>query len=158
MNWDAVGAIGEAVGGVAVILTLIYIARQIRQSTGAVLVASHAAMLTALRSTRHAVALDAALADIVVRGEAGMQGLSELEARRFEELVLSQFDIWEQAFLNHESGTIDDVVWGGWDNWGREKISTRGHREVWKKCRLEFYKPFRSHVDRNVFPASPSGE
>jgi hypothetical protein len=32
MNWEAIGAIGEVVGGVAVIATLIYLALQIRQT------------------------------------------------------------------------------------------------------------------------------
>jgi hypothetical protein len=33
MNWTAIGAIGELVGGIAVIGTLIYLATQIRQNT-----------------------------------------------------------------------------------------------------------------------------
>jgi hypothetical protein len=33
MNWDAISAIGEVVGAMAVILTLIYLALQIRRST-----------------------------------------------------------------------------------------------------------------------------
>ena len=32
MNWDAIGAIGELLGAVAVVLTLGYLAAQIRQS------------------------------------------------------------------------------------------------------------------------------
>lgn len=32
MNWEAIGAIGEAIGGLAVIVTLIYLARQIKSA------------------------------------------------------------------------------------------------------------------------------
>ena len=32
MNWEAVGAIGEVVGALAVVATLIYLASQIRQN------------------------------------------------------------------------------------------------------------------------------
>ena len=32
MNWEAIGAVGELVGGVAVIATLIYLSLQIRQT------------------------------------------------------------------------------------------------------------------------------
>ena len=32
MNWDAVGAIGEVVGAVAVVVTLLYVGRQIHQA------------------------------------------------------------------------------------------------------------------------------
>ena len=35
MDWNAVGAIGEAVGAVAVLVTLVYLASQIRQNTKA---------------------------------------------------------------------------------------------------------------------------
>ena len=31
MNWDAIGAVGETIGAIAVIATLIYLASQIRQ-------------------------------------------------------------------------------------------------------------------------------
>ena len=45
MNWDAIGAIGEVLGAVGVIVTLIYLARQIRQNSrqlmGASLIAVH---------------------------------------------------------------------------------------------------------------------
>ena len=33
MNWEAVGAIGEIVGAIAVVLSLVYLAAQIRQNT-----------------------------------------------------------------------------------------------------------------------------
>lgn len=33
MNWEAIGAIGEIIGAIAVVLTLIYLAVQVRQST-----------------------------------------------------------------------------------------------------------------------------
>ncbi len=35
MNWDAISAIGEIVGAIAVVVTLIYLGRQIRQGTKA---------------------------------------------------------------------------------------------------------------------------
>ncbi len=33
MNWDAISAIGEIVGAVAIVITLIYLAVQIQQNT-----------------------------------------------------------------------------------------------------------------------------
>ena len=35
MNWDAIGAVGEVSGAVAVVVTLIYLAGQLRQNTQA---------------------------------------------------------------------------------------------------------------------------
>lgn len=33
MNWDAIGAIGEVVGALAVVISLVYLALQIRQNS-----------------------------------------------------------------------------------------------------------------------------
>ena len=33
MDWDAIGAVGEVLGALAVLITLFYLARQIRQNT-----------------------------------------------------------------------------------------------------------------------------
>ena len=35
MNWEAIGAISEVVGAIAVVLSLIYVATQIKQNTAA---------------------------------------------------------------------------------------------------------------------------
>jgi len=44
MTWNALAAIGEIVGAIAVVVTLLYLAQQIRQST-------RAAAIAALRDT-----------------------------------------------------------------------------------------------------------
>ena len=36
MNWEALGALSELIGAIAVVLTLIYLAVQIRQNTRAI--------------------------------------------------------------------------------------------------------------------------
>jgi hypothetical protein len=33
MNWDAVGAVGEVIGAIAVVATLLFVARDIRQNS-----------------------------------------------------------------------------------------------------------------------------
>lgn len=41
MNWESIGAIGEVSGTIGVIVTLIYLASQLRQNTNALRSASH---------------------------------------------------------------------------------------------------------------------
>jgi hypothetical protein len=36
VNWDAIGAVAEVIGALAVLITLIYLALQIRQNTRAI--------------------------------------------------------------------------------------------------------------------------
>ncbi len=46
MNWDAIGAIGEVVGAVGVIVSLLYLALQIRQNSNVVRSATRQAIST----------------------------------------------------------------------------------------------------------------
>jgi hypothetical protein len=41
MDWNAIGAIGEIIGALAVFLTLVYLALQIRQNTKAIQASAH---------------------------------------------------------------------------------------------------------------------
>ena len=75
MNWDAVGAIAELAGAMGVILSLVYLAVQIRQNTGQMERTERAArgtayqdLLTNLQSYLSPVAADAGLAEILRRG------------------------------------------------------------------------------------------
>jgi hypothetical protein len=47
MNWEAIGAIGEIIGAVAVLITLIYLAMQIKQNTTSVKASAHQAWIAA---------------------------------------------------------------------------------------------------------------
>lgn len=45
MNWDALGAIAELAGAIAVFATLIYLAAQIRQNTASVTTSTYESVL-----------------------------------------------------------------------------------------------------------------
>ncbi len=46
MNWEAIAAVGELVGAFAVLITLIYLAVQIRQNTAAVATSTYESVMT----------------------------------------------------------------------------------------------------------------
>ena len=48
MNWDAVGAIAEVLGAIGVIVSLLYLANQIRQSTQTEKARAHQDIFSAL--------------------------------------------------------------------------------------------------------------
>ena len=93
MNWDAIGAIGELVGAVAVFATLFYLARQIRHSSEAQERANQLAQAesvtssnTLIMNTWAELARDSELADIYNRGTRGME-LNEVEGVRYVAFV-----------------------------------------------------------------------
>ena len=89
MNWDAIGAIGEVVGAIAVFATLFYLARQIRYSSEAQDRANQLAQAESVTSSNALImdtwaelARDSELADIYNRGTRGLE-LNEVEAVRY---------------------------------------------------------------------------
>ena len=92
MNWDAISAFGEVVGAVAVVVTLLFIARDIRQN-------SKSLAMSALRDTTaqwnqwsDMIASSGDLADIVAKGNKDYAHLSESEKLRYGAYIQSFFD------------------------------------------------------------------
>jgi hypothetical protein len=92
MNWEAVGALGQLLGAVAVVATLIYIAREVRQN-------GRSLSISALRDTTarwnhwsEMIATSTGLAEIVSKGNKSYDNLSESESLRYGAYVQSFFD------------------------------------------------------------------
>lgn len=101
------GNYGEFVGAIGVVVTLAYLAIQIRQNTGATRAASHHAIVEALNRGNLAMAMDAGLAQIWVVGSADRGGLSEAERQRFDMLMLSYFHVFDSLWYSARIGTAE---------------------------------------------------
>ena len=92
MNWEIVGTIAEIIAAAAVVVTLIYVARDIRQN-------SQSLAMSALRDTTaqwnhwsEMIATSADLAEIVVKGNESYESLSPSEKLRYGAYVQSFYD------------------------------------------------------------------
>ena len=62
VNWEAIAAVGQLVGALAVLATLIYLAVQIRQNTAAVATATYESAMTGFNDINVVVASHPSLA------------------------------------------------------------------------------------------------
>ena len=81
MNWTALGAIGELVGGAVVVITLIYLAAQIRQYTRATMAQATAFVASEMERNLLAVAENAELAEAFTKAARG-EDLAPVEGTR----------------------------------------------------------------------------
>ena len=88
LNWEAIGAIGEVVGGVAVIATLLYLATQIRQNAQSVRNAASLSVNEGLAEINRRVSNDPEFADLWLRGLKDYGGLTGVERMRFGSYAL----------------------------------------------------------------------
>ena len=109
MDWNAIGAIGEVGGAIGVIVTLIYLAGQLRQNTNALKSASYEHWNTQVAQWGHYQGQHAReLAE--VRAVTNPDELTPEQMNYFLgefQIVMSQ---GECAFLKHRMGTMDDDV------------------------------------------------
>ncbi len=108
MNWEAVGAIGEVVGAVAVVVTLLFVARDIRQNSKSLAIAALRDTTAQWNQWSDMIASSNDLADIVEKGNRSLLSLSESEKLRYGAYVQSFFDNVESSrslVINHKTDT-----------------------------------------------------
>ncbi len=112
MNWEAIGAIGEVGGAIAVVVTLVYLARQIHHSTQATRIAAYHQATEQLWSVGVAVSKDSELAEILARTFAGgIDSLALPDRMRLEFVLSSLYFGFESLLALDERGFIDAELW-----------------------------------------------
>ena len=76
MNWDAIGAVGEVVGAITVLVTLIYLARQVRQSNRIAIASAEIALREAANGIYKSITDESEYASLVAKLAADSSNLS----------------------------------------------------------------------------------
>jgi hypothetical protein len=150
MNWDALGAIGELVGATAVVLTLAYLALQIRQTNRATRSESIQESTTAFNEINGWVVNDELVARIFLLGSRDINELSEEENIRFSFFLLSTFHVFETIFPQNRFGTIDQSIWESELGSLRYLMAKPGITAWWNAIPLSFSSDFREFVHREI--------
>jgi hypothetical protein len=109
MDWNAAGAVGEILGAVAVFLTLLYLATQIRQTNKMARFETTREIMAQFNACNHLCATDATIRDVLLKkGE-----LSVGEAEQLYSYVDMQCNAWATAQMAFNEGLVDQALFGG---------------------------------------------
>ena len=111
MNWDAFGAIAEMIGSVAVILTLAYLAIQLRQNTEATKSAARFESGRYWSSEAMEVATNPDIARILAAGLKNAKTLDDEERERFFYWITQAFLIRDTMFQEYSGGLFPEDLW-----------------------------------------------
>ncbi len=111
MNWDAIGAVGEIVGAIAVVATLIYLSVQTRHN------AASTQSSTEVEASRQFSAwiTRASLDDSIHKIWDDVQTetpLSDEDARKWLWYMAELFHMSEGIFIQYQKGFVSVEVWG----------------------------------------------
>jgi len=113
MNWDAIGAIGDAIGGFGVLVTLLYLAIQTRQNTRAVRAATYSQVAGSFSDISLAMFQDPNAAGLIRRARDDPESLSQEDTDRYEAFLLSYLRRAENMYFQSEEGILDAETWHG---------------------------------------------
>ena len=111
MNWEAIAAIAEIVGVAAVLITLIYLAVQIKQNTAAVATSTYESVMTGFNDINVVVASHPELASVLDRGCQNPSSLSPEGVVQFNFLLRCYANQWWKLFKLHERGSLPVEEW-----------------------------------------------
>jgi len=113
MSWDAIGAIGEVGGAIAVVATLVYLSRQMRDQSNALRTNIRDSAFHQLQEWNYQVMADPSLAGAFQRGarEADWSQFEEDERWRLLHVMYSFFKLFENIYLHSLEGSVSPEVW-----------------------------------------------
>jgi hypothetical protein len=148
MNWEAIGAIGEIIGALAVFITLVYLALQIKQNTKAVQSSALDSTVNTISIARQSIYENDDVAQVYLTGLSSPDELSDLERLKFRLLVhnlmLSQSNIFPQT----KSSDLPVSEWNAQQTIIKRVLGSPGGQWFWEEFGCEFDNEFRAEIDR----------
>jgi hypothetical protein len=158
MNWDAIGAIGELLGSTAVLVTLIAILFQMRQSAKMERAAAQRDVLD--RVTQFTKGLNE-----TDRNDSFLLTLHDYNAAPTGARLSAESHLFEFAFVTesalnmHRDGFFSDGTWAGIEGVMLGMLRTPGGAVWWQHARLMLGFEIALHLDRRlteIDPATPT--
>ena len=105
------GNFGEFFGAIAILVTLIYLAAQIRQNTASVTTATYESMMSGITDINLVVVGNPEVASILDRGRRDPHSLDVHEAYRYAFLMRCWANRWLKQLRLYEHGTLAERDW-----------------------------------------------
>ena len=147
MNWEAIGAIGEIVGAVAVIATLGYLALQMRQNTRSVRASMFQSLVEQMVNFDRSFTENPELARTYLEGVEDLDGLSEANRAWMAFTLFSHFQIFQSMFYQRQLFRNEPDYWESWRKIILMYYGLPGVKRWWQLRRDLFSKKFRDFVE-----------
>ena len=160
MDWEAIGAIGEVVGAAAVIVTLFYLAIQLRHSKEAT--ESNTRMLEQGRKLAEIefhrdtelagpflewVAKDQSLAEVMLTGLHDIDKLSAVDRARFGSVMGQWIVNFKSVMESYDRGIMDEETYEIWLLLTAAYLTTPGGSAYWKDGQFGFIEALRTRIE-----------
>lgn len=144
------GALGELIGGVAIIVSLLYVGAQVKQNTKAERASAAQAFVDIHAQLVLHISGNKVFRDIYWRGLGGLSALQGNETAAFGAWCIQTFRAWESFYFQWKEGVFEDELWAGWQRQFTDLFGYPGIQELWAVRRHQFNDEFCELVDNLI--------
>ena len=142
MNWDAIGVITEIIGTIVVIITLVYLSKQVKDGNKQAELEGMRHTLDGFNQYCQLIVSDKTVAELMIKGRADFHELDEAEQMQFDHMhihFLNTMEGWarsieetarEESYKNIQEQNLEETVY----YW----FTDPGSRAVWDRYRAAF--------------------
>lgn len=153
MNWEAIGASAEALGVLAILVSLVYVAMQIRQNSQLIASTIEASRLAAFERNiesgnriRELLILNPDLTELFIRARQSYKALNAAEKFRYGLLMRNMLSAVQGAYVRQQSVQHDPHEFEGLERVVDSLLEGRGGREWLESADPDWRPEFRDFV------------
>jgi len=146
MSWEAVSALAEVVGVIAIVVSLIYVGIQIRTQIRESRIAAMHEIAEAYRDAMKAIG-DIEFGKIADKAHQDFDSLSDPERMVLIVTYLGVFRVCEEAFIQFELGRLDSRYWEGMEKETKILMGVPSAAKFWAMRNFLFDEKFQQYVN-----------
>jgi hypothetical protein len=150
MNWDAIGAIGELIGAITVMVTLVYLVIQLKQNTKALKSSTFQEISNVMAQNWEVAIANPDVAELFLKTASGLDALDEKERFLFGAMATMLFRRVETVYTQESLGAIDARLTLGFKESSISSLSHVGMREWWQQSQAAFRPEFVAWVNEEL--------
>ena len=158
MNWDAISAIGEMIGAIGVIVSLVYLAVQVRQGSLRAADSSAREVFIGIGGQLHYLT-EESNPSVFLKGLMDYRALSKEEKVIFDSLLTGMLTLAESASISNSADLLSDETMENWAAYVRPRLLPYpGFRDWWEDSRGVFLKATTDWIDAEMAKVDPESD
>lgn len=147
MTLESLGNLGEFISSIAVIISLVYLAIQIKKSTETERTSTYQSIVSDFGHMNQSMASDPDLTFLYVNAMEDFEALDVAEKARISQTFYMTFRFFENMYYQYRKGYLEREVWIGWQRLMLTYFARPGFQTWWKARRDVFSEPFAEFLE-----------
>ena len=158
MTLETLANVGEFVSGIAVVISLVYLAFQVRQNTQSQRTENYARALDRVSTMQARLSVDRDMAELFGTGVLNTRVLKPGQRIQFAWAFYEMFGAFEFMYHQSQAGALPDEVWERWSATLSWWISFPGVRAWWRAKPTPFSSSFSAFVEARLGQGPPDAD